>query len=126
MLNGVACQALTFDSRVLPCSIVLPHADRLEREIDICIAEILGTRTGIPLPAPDASTIKTQLGLPTHSAGLQVPYPSITTPLARTAALFEGGPLLRSAILRWTGKATPTLYPCIPTSTTYSSTGKRA
>ena len=48
-----------------------------------------------------------QLALPTHCAGLQVPFPTLTLPLARVAAIVEGGPRLRTCIAAWD----PTLVP---------------
>jgi hypothetical protein len=93
----VACHALSDDSRVLPRSLVLPHAARLDEVILRCVTTILG----VP-PGEDITELaRVQLSLPTQCAGLGIHPSTVTTPLARAAALAEGGPRLRSAVQAW-------------------------
>ena len=93
MLTSIVGHSPTYDSRALPCSLVLPHARAVEEAILQTIHAILGTGPATLLPHHIA-----QLSLPTKFAGLEVYMPTCTCILARTASLVEHGPSLRAAI----------------------------
>ena len=81
MLTSIVCHSLTYDARVMPCSLVLPHAQILEQAILQTFQVIIGI-------GPDVLTHSqhTQLRLPTRHGGLELHLPTQTCVLARAAA----------------------------------------
>ena len=96
MNRCVVAQALSYDFRVLPCAIAAPHAKSLEESVTAVASAILAT----PIPSL-THTQRTQVHLPVRCAGLQLIRPSRVAPLARAAALIEGGPVLRRTLASW-------------------------
>ena len=95
MLTSIVCHSLTYDSRVMPCSLVLPHARVVEHAVLQTLQVIIGIREGT-LTAKQLL----QVGLPTRHGGLEVHLPTRTCILARAASLIEHGPTLRAALRR--------------------------
>ena len=93
MLTSIVCHSLSYDSRVLPCSLVLPCAQTVEAAVLQTTHTILGTDPAALLPHQSA-----QFSLPTRFGGLEIHMPTRTCFLARTASLVEHGPTLRAAI----------------------------
>ena len=92
----IVAQSLSYDFRVLPCAIVAPHAELLEKAVNDVAAAV------IDLKYTDLNTYeRKQMHLPTRCGGLQLIRPTRIAPLARAAALMEGGPTLRQAIAAW-------------------------
>ena len=92
----VVAQSLSYDFRVLPCAMVAPHAESLEKAVNDVAAAVLDLRY------TDLSAFeRKQMHLPTRCGGLQLIRPTCIAPLARAAALMEGGPALRQAIAAW-------------------------
>ena len=95
MLTSIVCHRLTYDARVMPCSLVLPHTRIVEQAVMQTLQVIIGIGEG----TLDANQC-TQVGLPTRHGGLEVHLPTRTCILARVASLIEHGPTLRAAIRR--------------------------
>ena len=94
----VVAQALSYDYRVLPCALVAPHAESLEKAVVGVASAVLN------IAYSDLTDDQCkQLHLPTRCAGLQLIRPTLVAPLARAAALMESGPLLRKFIASWPG-----------------------
>ena len=98
LTRSVISQALAYDFRVLPCALSVPHAERLEEVVNAVMSRILLA----PVDKLDPGQ-QMQLGLPVRCAGLQMTPPTLLAPLARAAALLEGGPALRAAVEGWPG-----------------------
>ena len=92
----VVAQALSFDFRVLPCALAAPYAEALEKSVVSVAEEVIGVRY-----AELSHQQRSQVHLPVRCAGLQLTRPTTIAPLARAAALMEGGPLLRREIASW-------------------------
>ena len=93
MLTSIVCHSLTYNSRVMPCSLVLPHA----RAVETAMLQTLHAIIGIQ-PASLSPLQLTHIGLPTRCGGLEVHLPTRTCVLARAASLVEHGPTLRAAL----------------------------
>ena len=88
--RDIACRALTYDSRVLPRSLVLPYA----RAVDDAAMQVLTTIFGHALsPAQQV-----QLYLPAHLGGLSWPHLKDEATLSRLASILEIGPALRDTL----------------------------
>ena len=92
----VVAQALSYDYRVLPSVLVMPHAESLEKVVVNIAAAVLGQSYQ---ELSDSQRI--QFHLPTRCAGLQITRPTVIAPLARVASLVEAGPSLRAALAAW-------------------------
>ena len=88
--RDIACRALSYDARILPCSLVLPHA----RAIADKAWEVFDTVYGDNLTTPQ----RDQACLPTHLGGLSWPDLVAETVLARIANIIEIGPQLRASL----------------------------
>ena len=95
MIAAIACHCFTYDSRVLPCDIVLPYAGVVGKDAIGALDHIIGVPTGTL-----TATQSEQLLLPTKLGGLQIYSLERQCILAHVAALVERGPSLRNA-LRW-------------------------
>ena len=91
--RNVITHALDYDYRVLPSSLVLPHAVVVEEHAWQVVQAILGH--GL---SPQQ---KTQLELPTDLGGCQMPMPTHVAPLARAADVMETGHKLRGKVEIW-------------------------
>ena len=111
ILSSIVCHSLSYDARVMPCSLVLPHAQLVETAVLQAVEEILGT-TGTGISPSQLA----QLGLPTRHAGLELQLPTRTCVLARAASLVEHGPTLRAAITRRVPTADPLLFDGVDTA----------
>ena len=88
--RDIACRALTYDARVLPCSLVLPHACAVAAKAWEVFAEVFGD---------DPTALqRSQAHLPTHLGGLSWPDLTSETVLARMANVIEVGPHLRAQL----------------------------
>ena len=96
--RDIACRALSYDSRVLPRSLVLPHA----RSLDEASMRVLSTIFGHELTAAQ----QTQFYLPAHLGGLSWPHLQDETTLSRLACILETGPALHAALRRTRPDAT--------------------
>ena len=88
--RDIACRALTYDARVLPCSLVLPHADAVMTSAWKILEEVAGTE----LTENQCS----QAHLPLDLGGIAWPDLMNEVPLARLASIIEMGPHLRAAL----------------------------
>ena len=88
--RDIACRALSYDARVLPSSLVLPHASIVNE----CAWEVFEAVIGEDMSGPQRS----QANLPTHLGGLSWPDLVDETILARLANVLEIGPHLREAL----------------------------
>ena len=63
MVTAIVCHSLNYDSRVMPCSLVLPHAEVVQQAPIRVLNAIIGASSV-------TDTQLTQLGLPTCLGGL--------------------------------------------------------
>ena len=88
--RDIACRALTYDARVLPCSLVLPYASAITERAWQVVTEVLGV-------SPSEQQ-QQQAHLPLDLGGLAWPDLCTEVPLARMANIIEIGPALRHAL----------------------------
>ena len=91
--RSIVAHSLTYDSRVLPCSLVLPHAESVDEGVLAVVAAVLGVSTSML----SGDLIK-QLQLPVRKSGLQIDLPTQLLPMSRAASLMEVGPALRATV----------------------------
>ena len=90
------CHALDYDCSVLPSSLVLPHAARIDSAVGSVLRLLLDFQ-GEELPA----AAQAQAWLPRRCGGLQLSSVVHLAPLARAATLVTHGQSLRNAIEAW-------------------------
>ena len=93
MTNATICHCLTYDSRAMPISLVLPHARAVQEAVIQTLHVITGTD-----PATPSARQHAQFGLPTKCGGLEVHMPTRIGISARAGSLVEHGPAFRAAI----------------------------
>ena len=93
LVRQVLSHALDYDARILPLGVAGEKARALDTLVWPLYEKIIGTKL--------SDRQKLQLELPARYGGLQCPAPSTIAPLARAAALAEGGPVLRQALIEW-------------------------
>ena len=104
--RAVVAHSLSFDARVLPCSLVLSHAALVTQAVLRVAADVLGEQVD-----QLGSATREQLVLPTRKGGMQLDLPDHVLPFARAASLMEVGPLLRATIHKWEdGSIDPTEF----------------
>ena len=96
LARTVIAHALDYDAGVLPCSLVLPHAQRLDQAVRdlVChTADISPDERSLPL--------EIQLALPRRLGGMQVAAATTVVPCARVAALLTHGQHVRDQVAAW-------------------------
>lgn len=93
LCRNVITHALDYDCRVLPSSLVLPHAEVVERQAWRVVEAVVGREL--------TAQQKEQIQLPTSFAGCQMPMPTLLAPLARAADIIETGHVLRRVVAQW-------------------------
>ena len=97
--RDIACRALTYDARVLPCSLVLPHARAVSDRAWEVFIEVIGE--------PLSDEQRCQAYLPTTLGGLSWPDLPAEVILGRLAGVIEIGPNLRKSIRERNPNANP-------------------
>ena len=92
----IIAHSLSYDSRVLPSRVVLPHAAAVDDAVLRVATEVLGVTS-----AQFTAKVRQQMQLPTRNAGLQLDLPSRVLPMARAASLMEIGTAVRHAVATW-------------------------
>ena len=92
----MAAHPLDFDASVLPCSLVLPHAKRLDEAVMGAFCKILDLR-----PDECTAAVRTQVFLPRRFGGLQVSSAETMCTCARVATLVTHGHALRETVEAW-------------------------
>ena len=72
----IIAHSLTYDSRVLPCRLVLPHAEAVDEAVKSVISAVLASP-----PADLDGRLMQQIVLPVQKAGLQIDLPSRVLPM---------------------------------------------
>ena len=93
IIRNIVAHSLDYDARVLPSSLVLPHARQVEEKCWEVLEAVIGRSL------TDAQ--REQVEIPTCMGGLQTPMPTQTLGLARAANLIEVGPAVRAAVAAW-------------------------
>ena len=92
----VAAHALDYDCSVLPCRLVRPYAQQLDRAVLDVVAACMDMHDQCFTPHQAL-----QVWLPRRLGGLQVSCVEELAPLARTATLIALGPVIRNAVEAW-------------------------